>query len=138
MALPLPAFSAFVGIVSCARVERPRAECSACLVCDDLCSAFRSGIHGLPVLGNGVISAAAPRMAAQEAPDGEIKAFEGSMFAECLKGILGTCRSKPAAWRFQRRDADLVESDQKDKRSCSSLSDCDKHFIQQRSHFPSS
>ena len=37
------------------------------------------------------------------------------MFSECFKGILGACRGESAARLLQWRDADLIESYQKDE-----------------------
>ena len=40
------------------------------------------------VLGNRVISVAAPWMAPENAPYSQIESFERTVFAECFKGIL--------------------------------------------------
>ena len=61
-------------------------------------------------------------MTAQNASDREVKAFERAVLAECLKCVLGTCRSETAAWRFERRDADLIESYQENERENENLS----------------
>ena len=67
----------------------------------------------------------APRMASQNAAYGKVEAFERSMLAEGLEGILGTCRSEAARRAtLQRRKADLIEPYQENKRrDCNLLYD---------------
>ena len=57
----------------------------------------------------------APWMASQYPSQAQIESFEGSVFAERFKGILGACRSKAAASRLERRYADLIETYQEDE-----------------------
>ena len=54
-------------------------------------------------------------MAAEDASDGEIEAFDGTMLAEGLEGVLGAGRCEAAAGLLERRDADLIESDEYDE-----------------------
>ena len=44
--------------------------------------------------GYGIVAMSAPGVAAEDAAYGKIEAFEGAMLAECLKGVLRTCRGK--------------------------------------------
>ena len=39
-------------------------------------------------LWHGVVAMSAPRMAAQKTSDRQVQSFEGTVFAECFKGIL--------------------------------------------------
>ena len=60
----------------------------------------------------------APGVAAEDATYGKVETFERTMLAECLKGILGTCRSESARWAtLKRRKADLIEPYQENERS---------------------
>lgn len=54
-------------------------------------------------------------MAAEDASDGEVQAFEGAVLAEGLKGILRAGGGETAAGLLEGGDADLIESDQEDK-----------------------
>ena len=54
-------------------------------------------------------------MATQYPADSQIKTLDRTVFAECLKGILGTCGGEAAAWRLERRYAYLIESYQEDE-----------------------
>ena len=64
---------------------------------------------------------ASPRMASQYSADAQVKSFERPMFPECFKCILRTCRGETAARLLERRDADLIESDQHDEREYGGL-----------------
>lgn len=44
--------------------------------------------------GYGIVAMSAPGVAAEDAAYGKVEAFEGAMLAECLKGVLRTCRGK--------------------------------------------
>ena len=66
-------------------------------------------------LWNRVVPVSSPRMAAEYSADCQIKALDGTVFAECLKGILGTCRGETAAWGLERRNAYLIESYQENE-----------------------
>lgn len=55
-------------------------------------------------------------MAAEDAADGEIEAFDGAVLAEGLKGVLGASRCEAAAGLLERGKADLVEADKEDER----------------------
>ena len=55
---------------------------------------------------------ASPRMASQYSADAQVKSFERPMFPECFKCILRTGRGETATRLLERRDADLIESDQ--------------------------
>jgi len=65
---------------------------------------------------HGIIAGAAPRVTAEQTADGEIQSLEQPPFAESLQGIFGACRREPASRRLVRRDAHLIESDERDKR----------------------
>ena len=54
-------------------------------------------------------------MAAEDAADGEVEAFDWAMLAEGLKSVLGAGGCETAAGLLEGGDADLVESDQKDE-----------------------
>ncbi len=71
--------------------------------------------RGRETSGNGVVAAAAPGVAAEQAPDCEPEAFEGAVFAECFEGVLGAGGGEAATRRFEGGDADLVEADQEDE-----------------------
>ena len=58
---------------------------------------------------------ASPWVASQQATHCKVKSFERAVLAECLEGILRASRREPACWRFERGDADLIESDQEHK-----------------------
>ena len=73
------------------------------------------------VLRYGIISATTPGMAAEDASDGEIQAFEGAVLAEGLKGILRAGGGETAAGLLEGGDADLIESDQEYER-------CDRYL----------
>ena len=38
--------------------------------------------------GYGIVAVTAPRVAAEDAADGEVETFEGAVLAECLESIL--------------------------------------------------
>ena len=63
-----------------------------------------------------VVSAAAPRVAAQYALQRQPESLQGAVFAESLKGILRASRSEAAGRRLQRRDAFAIEEDERDER----------------------
>ena len=54
------------------------------------------------VLRYGIISASTPGMAAEDASDGEVEAFDGAMLAEGLKSVLGAGRGEAAAGLLER------------------------------------
>ena len=54
-------------------------------------------------------------MAAENAFECEPETLDWTVLAEGLEGVLGTSWGEAAARRFQRGDADLVETDQHDK-----------------------
>ena len=56
------------------------------------------------------------------------------MFSECFKGVLGTGGCKTAGSWGEWRNADLVESDQQDKREYCDLFQGVQYFIIQRFH----
>ena len=62
-------------------------------------------------LRHGVVAAAAPGMAAQDAANGEIEAAQGAVLAEGLKRILRAGGREAAGGRRQGRDESLVEAD---------------------------
>ncbi len=70
-----------------------------------------------------IITASTPGMTTQKASDSKIESLERTMLAECLQRIGGTGRSESACRRLERRNTDLIESDEKDKRSDCNLSD---------------
>ena len=60
-----------------------------------------------------VITAAAPRMATQNALNGQPTAFERTVFFYSFNGILGTCWRKPATCRCIWGNGYLIKSDRK-------------------------
>ena len=67
--------------------------------------------------GNGVVSAAAERMAAADALGGKIPAFCRAVFLHGFYGILRAGWYIAAARRDERADADLVETDEEKEQS---------------------
>lgn len=63
-----------------------------------------------------VISAAAPRVTAQDAAQAEVKSLERSILPEGFERVLRAGWSKATGWRFERRYAQLIELDKKDER----------------------
>lgn len=55
-------------------------------------------------------------MAPEDPPNGKDHSLDGAMPAKGLQGVLRTSRSKAAGRRFERGDADLIESYQEDER----------------------
>jgi len=55
-------------------------------------------------------------VAAQDTTQRQVKTFEGAVFPEGLQTVLGAGRGEAARRRRERRDADLIESDQENKR----------------------
>ena len=74
-------------------------------------------------------------MAAEDAADGEVEAFDGAMLAEGLKSVLGAGRREAAAGLLQRRDADLIESYQKYEGRDQDLPDHALNFLPRPAHF---
>lgn len=70
-----------------------------------------------------------PWMASEYSSYREIESFENSVFAECFQGILRACGSEPACCRSKRGDADLIETDEHDKRKDRHLADTFKNFF---------
>ena len=62
-------------------------------------------------LWNGVIAGAAPGVAAQDAPYGQVEALEGSVFLYGLLGILRAGGGETAGSGREGADAPLVEQD---------------------------
>ena len=67
------------------------------------------------MLRHRVVSASAPRIAAQDSPDGEVESFDGAVFDECLPRILRTGRGETARGRRVGRDGGLVEANRQDE-----------------------
>ena len=55
-------------------------------------------------------------MAAEDASDGEIEAFDGAVLAEGLKSVLGAGGRETATGLLEWGDADLIKSYQKNER----------------------
>ena len=70
-----------------------------------------------------------PRMTSENSPDGKIKSLENAMLSEGLQRILRACRSEAACCRRERRNAQLIESDQKHEREDQDLSKRDGIFL---------
>ena len=68
-------------------------------------------------------------MAAEETAYGEIQALERAPFAESLQSVLGAGRSEPAGRRLVRRNADLIEADERNERE-------DRYLFQDLHGFP--
>lgn len=75
----------------------------------------------MEILWYRVISASSPRVAAQKPSYREVEPLERPVLSECFKRILGACGGESAGGRFQRADADLIESDQHDEREYSNF-----------------
>ena len=58
-----------------------------------------------------IVAAAAPGVASQDTPDGQIEAFDRTVLHDGLLGILATRGCKPARGSQQRGDAYLVKPD---------------------------
>ena len=58
-----------------------------------------------------VVTRAAPRIAAQDAPDGQCQTFDGTMLDERLPGIFRACGCESARGWGVGRDAYLIEAD---------------------------
>ena len=86
-------------------------------------------------LRNRVVSASAPWMAAEQSAGSKVETFERAMLPECLQGILGACRRKAAGWRFERRDADLIETYQENEGADGYLLDDSQEFMLLLLHF---
>ena len=66
-------------------------------------------------VGNGlwhrVVTGAAPGVTAQDAPDGEAEALDGTMLHDGLLGVLAAGGRETAGWRRIGTDTGLVETD---------------------------
>ena len=82
-----------------------------------------------------IISASAPRVAAEDAADGEVEAFDWAMLAEGLKSVLGAGGCETAAGLLEGGDADLVESYQKYEGRDQDLPDHALNFLPRPAHF---
>lgn len=71
----------------------------------------------------GVVSAASPRVAAQQPPNAEVGAFQQAVPAERLGEVLRAGGREAAAGRRERRDAMAVNLDQQHRR-------CDQYLPQ--------
>ena len=65
---------------------------------------------------NGIVTGATPGVAAEDAFQRKPEAFERPVLAEGLEGVLRAGRGEAAGWPLERRDAELIEFDQQDKR----------------------
>ena len=74
-------------------------------------------------------------MAAEDASDGEIEAFDGTVLAEGLEGVLGAGGRETAAGLLEGGDADLVESYQKYEGRDQDLPDHALNFLPRPAHF---
>lgn len=74
-------------------------------------------------------------MAAEDAPDGEIEAFDGAVLAEGLEGVLGAGGRETAAGLLEGGDADLIESYQKYEGRDQDLPDHALNFLRLPVHF---
>ena len=64
----------------------------------------------------GIVAGSAQGVAAQQPAERQPAAFEGTVFAQRLQGILRAGRGEPAGRGLQGGDADLVESNEQDQR----------------------
>lgn len=71
-----------------------------------------------------IVTATTARATAQDAPYGKPQPLEGTIFADSLNGILGTCRCKPAAGRRKGRDGYSIKADGKDKYPSEDMQNC--------------
>lgn len=67
------------------------------------------------MLRHGIVSATAPRIATQDAPNGEVESFDGAVFDEGLPRILGTGRGEAARRWCVRGNGGLVEANWQDE-----------------------
>ena len=74
-------------------------------------------------------------MAAEDAPDGEIEAFDGAVLAEGLEGVLGAGGRETAAGLLEGGDADPIESYQKYEGRDQDLPDHALNFLHLPVHF---
>ncbi len=74
-------------------------------------------------------------MAAEDAADGEVEAFDGAVFAEGLESVLGAGGREAAAGLLEGGDADLVESYQKYEGRDQDLPDHALNFLHLQVHF---
>ena len=74
-------------------------------------------------------------MAAEDAADGEIEAFDGAVLAEGLEGVLGAGGRETAAGLLEGGGADLVESYQKYEGRDQDLPDLALNFLHLPVHF---
>lgn len=68
--------------------------------------------------GDRVIAASTPWMAAEEAADGQIKSFHGTMFFEGFNGVFGAGRGESAGRQGQGGDAIPVEVERQQEQEC--------------------
>ena len=68
---------------------------------------------------NRVITAAAERIASENSPDRQQRAFHGAMHPQSLKSVLRTGRNESAARRNQGRKTSPIDPDQKHQAFCS-------------------
>lgn len=66
-------------------------------------------------LRHGVVPAPTPRMTPDNPFESQPTTFDRSIFAQCLKGILGAGGGESAGGRGERGNAELIKSDQKDE-----------------------
>ena len=74
-------------------------------------------------------------MAAEDAADGEVEAFDWAMLAKGLESVLGAGRREAAAGLLEGGDADLVESYQKYEGRDQDLPDHALNFLPRPAHF---
>ena len=67
--------------------------------------------HEGPESGYGIVTAATPGMTTQQTAHGQPQAFEGTVPAQGLDGILRARGSEPAGGRHERRHISLIEQD---------------------------
>ncbi len=68
-------------------------------------------LSAFPFLRHRIVAGAAPGIASQDAPDGEVKTFDGTVLDDGLLGILRAGGRETADRRRERADASLVEDD---------------------------
>ena len=74
-------------------------------------------------------------MAAEDATDGEVEAFDGAVLAEGLEGVLGAGGRETATGLLEWGDADLIKSYQKYEGRDQDLPDHALNFLPSPAHF---
>jgi hypothetical protein len=72
-------------------------------------------VTGLPV--NGIVAATTERVTAENPSDGQIHTIPGAMSFYGVSSIVRTGRHEAATWRKERRNQELINSNQEEKKT---------------------